>query len=192
MKIPEAKAAVFKESEKTRENTRMAPDESKKQERCDRWSKERRQNSAFCFSNGYLPSQEFGAGTKISKIQGSSRAPRWYSERWFRLLLRIYRARVICVTDEDKQQTQHQLTPKSKLKMHRHCWKSQSQNVQIFGFVLQNTNGRNHGLAWKTQSFLLSEICTVILWQDYYGKGNSRKFYLNTVGKKFQIGNAYL
>ena len=29
-------------------------------------------------------------------------------------------------------------------------------------------------LVWKTQSFLLSEICTVILWQDYYGKGNLR------------------
>ena len=25
---------------------------------------------------------------------------------------------------------------------------------------------------WKTQSFLLSEICMVILWQDCYGKGN--------------------
>ena len=37
-----------------------------------------------------------------------------------------------------------------------------------------------------------SEICTVILWQDYCGKGNSRKFCWNTVGEKLQIGNAYL
>ena len=31
--------------------------------------------------------------------------------------------------------------------------------------------------AWKTQSFLLSEICTVILWQDFHGKalGEPRK-----------------
>ena len=28
---------------------------------------------------------------------------------------------------------------------------------------------------WKTQSFLLSEICMDILWQDYYGKSNLRK-----------------
>ena len=28
---------------------------------------------------------------------------------------------------------------------------------------------------WKTQSLLLSEICMVILWQDYHGKGNLRK-----------------
>ena len=33
------------------------------------------------------------------------------------------------------------------------------------------------GPVWKTQSFLLSEICTIILWQDYCEKGNSRKFY---------------
>ena len=30
---------------------------------------------------------------------------------------------------------------------------------------------------WKIQSFLLKEICTVILWQDYYGKSNLRKSY---------------
>ena len=30
---------------------------------------------------------------------------------------------------------------------------------------------------WKTQSFLLKGICTVILWQDYCGKGNLRKSY---------------
>ena len=31
---------------------------------------------------------------------------------------------------------------------------------------------QNHGPVWKTQLFLLSGICTVILWQDCYGKGN--------------------
>ena len=40
-----------------------------------------------------------------------------------------------------------------------------------------DTNGPNHGPVWKTQSFLLNEICMVILWQDYYGKGNLRKSY---------------
>ena len=42
--------------------------------------------------------------------------------------------------------------------------KSQSENVQVFEYVHRNTNGQNHGPEWKTQSFLLSEICTVILW----------------------------
>ena len=71
-------------------------------------------------------------------------------------------------------------------------WKKfRSQNVQIFGYVYQNTNGPSHGPVWKIQLFLLSEICTVILWQDCYGNGNLRRFCWNTVGKKFQIGNAY-
>ena len=67
--------------------------------------------------------------------------------------------------------------------------KFRSQNVQTFGFVYHDTNGLNRGPVWKIQSFLLREICAVILWQDSYGKGNSRKFYQNTLGKKFEIGN---
>ena len=46
-------------------------------------------------------------------------------------------------------------------------------------------------LVWKIQSCLLSELCTAILWKDYYERGNSRKFYWNTDGKKFQIENAF-
>ena len=44
-------------------------------------------------------------------------------------------------------------------------------------FVYHDTNGQNHGPVWKTQSFLSKGICTVILWQDYCGKGNLRKSY---------------
>ena len=47
---------------------------------------------------------------------------------------------------------------------------SQNRNVQTYGFVYHDTNGQNHGPVWKTQSFLLNEICMVIVWQDYYGK----------------------
>ena len=39
-------------------------------------------------------------------------------------------------------------------------------------------NGQNHGPVWKIQSFLLSEICMVILWQDCYGRGNFEKIHL--------------
>ena len=53
--------------------------------------------------------------------------------------------------------------------------KFQNRNVQTFGFVYHGTNGQNHGPVWKTQSFLLNEICMVILWQDFYGKGNLRR-----------------
>ena len=50
---------------------------------------------------------------------------------------------------------------------------------------LPRDNGLNHGPVSKTQSFLLIEICTVILWQDCYGKGNVRKTHCSTVGRKF-------
>ena len=52
-----------------------------------------------------------------------------------------------------------------------------NRHVQTFGFVYHDTNGQNHGPVWKTQSSLLKGICTVILWQDCYGKGNLRKSY---------------
>ena len=71
------------------------------------------------------------------------------------------------------------------------CWTFQNRSVQTFGFVYHDTNGQNHGPVSKTQLFFLSGICTVILWQDYYGKGNLRKSYWNTVGRMFPIGNAY-
>ena len=64
-------------------------------------------------------------------------------------------------------------------------WKIRSQNVQIFGYVYRNTNSPSYGPGWKIHSFLLSEICTVVLWQDDYGKGNLRTFYWNTVGRRF-------
>ena len=66
-----------------------------------------------------------------------------------------------------------------------------NRNVQTFGFVYHDTNGLNHGPVWKIQSFLLSEICTVILWQDSYGKGNLRKSYRSTDERRCPIENAY-
>ena len=68
------------------------------------------------------------------------------------------------------------VSPYTQVKM-EDAHKFQNRSVQTFGFVYHDTNGQNHGPVWKTQSFLLSEICMVILWQDYYGKGNLRKSY---------------
>ena len=53
-----------------------------------------------------------------------------------------------------------------------------NRNVQIFGYVYQDTNGLNHGPVWKIQSSLLNGTCTVILWQDcFMGKAIRKKFY---------------
>ena len=83
----------------------------------------------------------------------------------------------------------------SQVKMedaHKLFKKFQNRSVQTFGFVYHDTNGPNHGPAWKTQLFLLKGSCMVILWQDCYGKGNLRKSYWNMAGRKFQIGNVSL
>ena len=82
-----------------------------------------------------------------------------------------------CQGVQDKQLTQYLLIPWSKWKMPQNYKKFQNRNVQTLGFVNHDTSGQNHGPAWKIQSFLLSEICTVLLWQDCYGKGNLRKSY---------------
>ena len=66
-----------------------------------------------------------------------------------------------------------EITDNSQIGMSRH-----------FGYVNHDTNGVNHGPVWKTQSFLSSEICMVILWQDCCGKGNFRKFCWSTVEEK--------
>ena len=89
--------------------------------------------------------------------------------------------------------SESQKVPLSLLNVHssqngrcsRNCLKkSKIRNVQIFGYLHHDTNGLNHGPVWKTQSFLLREICMVILGQDCCGKGSSTKFYWNTVGRK--------
>ena len=65
------------------------------------------------------------------------------------------------------------------------------RSVQTFGFVYRDTNGPNHGPVWKTQLFLLSGICTVILWQDYCGNDNLRKSCWSTGWRRFLIGTAF-
>ena len=134
-------------------------------------------------------------------IQRSSCSPRRYCERWFWIGCSIHRTRNISITNDsskkswisfpdcqgaqDKQLTQYMLLPTSKGKMLQNFWKFPNRNVQTFGFVYHDTNGLNHGPVWKIQSFLLSEICKVILWQDCYGKGNLRKSFWSTVGRRF-------
>ena len=53
-------------------------------------------------------------------------------------------------------------------------------------------NGLNPGQTLKILWYFSNEICMDIHWQDCYGKDNSRKFYWNLDGKKYQIGNVCL
>ena len=83
-----------------------------------------------------------------------------------------------CQGAQDKQRMQYLLILRSKWKILQNYWKFPNRNVQIFGHVYRSTNGLNHGPVWKIQSFLLNEICMVILWQDCCGKSYIRKSFL--------------
>ena len=85
---------------KTLENTSMAAAESQKPKGGDRWSKEWGQNRTCCVVNGRTSSQEFGVGTQNSEIQRSSCAPKWHCERWFRIGITIYWAKIISITND--------------------------------------------------------------------------------------------
>ena len=155
-----------------------------------------------------MSSQEFGVGTKISNIQRPSCTPRWHCVRWLRLSRSIHRARFICVTNDgcksngghSKAARMRGTSSSCSISLHpdqNGRWTIVIENSKVrmsrcLDTSTETQNGPNHGPAWKTQSSFLSEVCTVILWQDCCGKGNSRKLCWNTVGKKFWNGNAYL
>ena len=186
MEIPAAKAAVDRIGE-TWQDSGVGLDKSQKQIRGARWSKDEGQKSSFCLTDGQLSFEECRPGDKAPKIPRSSCTPKWHCERWFWILCSIYRTRIISISNDgskshggaqDKQRMQYLLLPRSKWKMFQNDWKFPNRNVQTFGFVYNDTIGQNHGPVWKTQSFLLNEICMVILWQDCYEKGNLRKSFL--------------
>ena len=88
---------------KTRENTCMTADESQKQKWGDRWSKKWGQKSSFCVVDGPRSSQDFAVGATVSKIQRSSRTPRWHCERWFRIVCRIHWAGIISISNDSRK-----------------------------------------------------------------------------------------
>ena len=68
-------------------------------------------------------------------------------------------------------------------------WKFQNRKMSRHLDSDTTTNVPRYVPVWKIQSFLLKGICTVILWQDYSGKGNLRKSCWSTVGRRFPSGN---
>ena len=99
LKIPEAKAGSVQRMGKARENASMASDESQEQKRGHPGGTKRRKNSPLRCTHGHLSSQEFIVGTTISKVQ----RPGGNSERRFRLLRSIHRARFVCITNDGRK-----------------------------------------------------------------------------------------
>ena len=183
----------------TWENTGMAADKSQKQERGDRWSKWwGGQKSSFLVIDGSLSPQEFGVGTNISKIQRPSCTPRWHDTAYDSGLYAVFSeqgssasqmkaAKVTLLKDyrdaQNEQQMQYPLIPRSNWRMHRRYRKFPKSECPDIWIRLPKHKWPKSWSSVEEPVFLLSEICMVILWQDYYVTGNSRKFYWKTVGK---------
>ena len=85
------------------ENFGVEPDESQKQERSDRWSKDVGRESSFGIINGLLSFEECWIGSKAPKVQRSSCTPRWHCERWFRITRSIYWTGLISITSDGRK-----------------------------------------------------------------------------------------
>ena len=133
---------------------------------------------------------------QFRKYKRSGRSPRWYCESWFRIVCSIYWTRIITITNDGSKsngyyiQTTRMRRTSSRRRIGEHPGQNgrctdAAENSEICMDTSTTTKMAKimHGPVWKTRSFVLNEICTVILWQDCYGKRNSRKFYgNNTVG----------
>ena len=144
---------------------------------------------------------------KTLKIQRQSRTPRWHCQRWFRFEWRIYWTRIISITNDSRKSHGHYIKSSKMFRTRSRCsirWNSRQKGRCTD--VIENSKvgmPRYLDTSTKTQMVIImvqkrrpscsywSEICTVTFWEDDYGKGNLRKFYWNTDGEKFRIGNVW-
>ena len=181
---PRCKSHCGQRVGEAREIASMANVHSEEQKRGHPRGTEGAKNRPFCHADGHLSSQEYGVGTNNSEIQRLGCTPGWHGERRFCLTCSIHRAGFVCVTNDGRESNGCQ---SKATRMCRTCSRltislHPSQNggrfnvieisTQTLGYVYHDTSGRNLGPTLKTQLFLLNEICTVILWQDSYGKDN--------------------
>ena len=151
----------------------------------DRWSKERSKNIPLCVINGHLSSQ-FGVGTNITKKkkQRPSGTPKWhcwkmiqdhtqYSLNKDHQLHKMTAAKVMDVIARlpgCAGQAKDAASAYTQVKMEDAPSFSENSKVRLSRYLDTSTKARNgpyHGPVWKI---------LVILWKDYYGKGNLRKF----------------
>ena len=142
------------------------------------------------------------AELEAPKIQKSSCTPWWYCIRRFRVLRRIHWTRIFSISNDSRQDHGYHLqiaglrrtSSRRSIRLHPSKHGRSSQIIENSPKKeCPDISIRLPRHKWpksKTQLFLLSEICMVILWQDCCGKGNLRKSYWNMAGRKFPIENA--
>ena len=180
-----------KSSSGLEKTSRVEFDESQKQIRGDRWSKDEARKSSFCLTDEYLSFEVCRIGrqnTKNTKIELYSEARLWKTIQGLTQFSlnkdlqhlkwqppRSWISSPDCRVAMDKQQAQYRRIPKWKWKMLTNCWKFQDGVSRHLDSSTTDTNGLNHGPLWKTQSFPLQGIYTVILlagliWERQFEK----------------------
>ena len=192
-----------KRTGKIGKDTGMAPDESEKQKRGDRWSKELRQKK-FILRHWWISlisrilswtlnfkntkAQSYSEVTLWKMIQDhtqyllnkSHQHHRWQPQKSWTLYQDYQDA-------QDKQQTQYPLAPRSKWKMHQRFLKK--TKVQLPRYVYQMAPimvqyGRPSRSSWakSVRSFFGRTIMGKSIWENPF---------CSTVGRKFPIGSVF-
>ena len=193
MRIPEAKAAVDKEWEKLEKISawNLTKVRSKKEVIDEARTKGARVHFASLMDTCHLKNAELEAkhqkykgrvvlrGDIVKDDSGSyavfteqgSSASQMTAAKVMDIISRLpgcdgQAADAVSAYTQVRMEDAHKLLKKSQIGMSRHVDSSTTAQMAL-----------NHGPLWKTQSFLLRAIFMVILWQDYYGKGNLKKSY---------------
>ena len=184
----------------------VEPDESQKWERGDRWSKDEGRKSSSRLTDGHLSSEKCWIGGKAPKVQKSSCTPRRYSKRWFWILCSIYRKRIISITNDGSKSHGYHIQIARMLGTSRGCCIccNPGQNGRCSKIVENSQTGMSRRFDTSTTTQMAKIMVQYgrpsrssrkeSVWSSFgrtfYGKGNLRKCYWNTVGRKFPVGNA--
>ena len=140
---------------------------------------------------------------KFQKYKRSSRTLRWHCERWFRIVCCIYWTRTISITDDGctghgyyiKTTRMRMTYSRRSIRLHPaqngRCTdikkKFRSRNVRIL-------DKHKWPKSWSTVEDPVVPLERNLYGHPlaglFYGKGNLRKSYSNTVERRFPIGNA--
>ena len=134
--------------------------------------------SSFCFTDGHLSPEKCCIGGETPKIQRSNCTPRWYCKNdccFYAVITeqgssasQMTRTEVIDIISRLPRcagQAADAVPAYTQVKMEdaHKLFRIPKSECPDIGFVYHDTNGQNLGPVWKTQSFLLNEIRTVIL-----------------------------
>ena len=166
------------------------------------------QTSSFCLTGGHMSFEECRIGDKAPKIERSSCSPRRHCERWFWILCSIHWTRIISITNDGSKSHGYHLQTAWLRKTS--SWRSiclypgksggctqivENSQIGVSSHMDSSTTTQMAKIMvqyGRHKSFLLNEICTVILWQDYFGKAIWENPIGIQLGESFQLRMLFL